>query len=378
MDILTSVLAFPLTYLVPFLFVLTLVVFVHELGHFLVGRWCGVGVHAFSIGLGPELIGFTDKHGTRWKFSAIPLGGYVKFYGDENAASVPDQDALKQMSDEERNLSLAGKPVAQRAAVVAAGPIANFLLTIGIFFLMFWIYGQQVAAPIVERVQPDGPAAQAGFLPGDELIEIEGQRVISFNDVQRIVSISYDQEIDVIVLREGTEVPLVVVPERREVTDWLGDVQRIGVIGIERTTQADDYVTIHYSVLEAAGKAVAETWFILERTLMFLSGLIMGNESVDQLGGPIKIAEVSGKVAEIGILPLINLVALLSVSIGFLNLLPVPVLDGGHLLFYAIEAIRGKPLSEKTQDYGFRIGFGLIICLMLFVTFNDVVNLVTG
>lgn len=378
MDFLASLVAFPLTYLVPFLIVLTLVVFIHELGHFLVGRWCGVGVHAFSIGFGPELLGYTDKSGIRWKLCAIPLGGYVKFYGDENAASVPDQAALAAMSADERDLSLAGQSLVKRAAVVAAGPIANFLLTITIFFFMFLIYGQQVAAPIVEEVQPNGPAAEAGFLPGDELLSVDGQPVISFNDIQRIISISYDREVAVEVRRDGVEVDLVVTPERREMTDWLGQTQRIGVIGIVRTNKPEDYVTISYSIPGALWKALQETWFILERTWHFLSGLVLGQESVDQLGGPIKIAEVSGKVAEVGVLPLINLVALLSVSIGFLNLLPVPVLDGGHLLFYAIEAIRGKPLSPKIQEIGFRIGFALVLCLMVFVTFNDVINMIYG
>lgn len=378
MDFLTSLVAFPLTYLLPFLVVLTLVVFVHEMGHFLVGRWCGVGVHAFSIGFGPELLGYTDKSGIRWKLCAIPLGGYVKFYGDENAASVPDQNALNAMSAEERDLSLAGQSLGKRAAVVAAGPIANFLLTIGIFFFMFLVYGQQVAAPIIDEVQPDGPAAQAGFLPGDEVLTVDDQSVMSFNDIQRIISIAYDREVAVQVRREGVAVDLVVIPERREMTDWLGQTQRIGVIGIVRTNTPDDYVTISYSVPGALWKSVEETWFIIDRTLHFLGGLIIGQESVNQLGGPIKIAEVSGKVAEIGVVPLINLVALLSVSIGFLNLMPVPVLDGGHLLFYAIEAVRGKPLSAKTQDIGFRIGFGLVLCLMVFVTFNDVINMLYG
>jgi regulator of sigma E protease len=362
-------------YIVPFLFVLTIVVFFHELGHFLVARWCGVRVLVFSIGFGPELVGFNDRHGTRWKLAAIPLGGYVKFYGDENAASVPDQATLAAMGATERRQSFFGQPVGSRAAIVAAGPIANFILAIVIFAGIFMFYGKQSTAARVDSIQADSAAAAAGFVQGDVVVAIDGRPIASFNDMQRIVSGSAGRELTVTVDRGGATTNLKAVPALKEVKDNFGNVHRIGVLGITRSMAPDDLKLQRADPLTAVVMGVEETWFVVERTLSYIGGVIVGREAADQLGGPIRIAQVSGQVASIGIVALIHLAAVLSVSIGLLNLFPIPLLDGGHLLFYAIEAIRGRPLSERAQEYGFRVGLAIVLMLMIFATFNDILHL---
>ncbi len=363
------------TYLVPFLFVLTIVVFFHELGHFLVARWCGVKVDAFSIGFGPEIVGFNDRRGTRWRLSWIPLGGYVKFHGDDSVASSPDQDALATMPEEERSSAFHLKPVSQRAAIVAAGPIANFLLSIVIFAAIFATVGKFVTPAIVDEVTPDSAAAAAGFQPGDVVEAIDGEPISAFSDMQRIVSISPGRTLEIVVDRGGEPVTLTAVPELKEIEDRFGNTHRIGLLGIQRSTQPDQVTQVRYSVPAALWEGTKETWFVIERTTLYLVGIIVGREDADQLGGPIRIAEMSGQVAQLGFLALMNLTAILSISIGFLNLMPVPMLDGGHLLFYSIEAARGRPLSERTIDIGFRVGLALVLMLMLFATWNDIVSI---
>lgn len=362
-------------YVVPFLFVLTIIVFFHELGHFLVARWCGVKVDAFSIGFGKELIGRTDSHGTRWKLSAIPLGGYVKFAGDENAASVPDRAAIAAMSDEERRTSFAAKPVWQRAAVVVAGPVANFLLAIAIFAVLLSVYGRPVTEARVDGLEPGGAAATAGFEIGDVIVAIDGQPIDSFGGVQRVVSTSAGETLAVMVERGGEKVMLSVVPRATEMTDRFGNVQRIGVLGIRRDVSAGGITTQTYSVPESVVEGVRETWFVVDRTVDYIAKVVTGREKADQLGGTIRMAEVSGQVAREGMVALLNLAAVFSVSIGLLNLLPVPMLDGGHLAYYAIEAVMRRPLSAKAQDVGFRIGLVLVLLLMVFATWNDIVHL---
>lgn len=358
--------------LLPFLFVLTVVVFIHELGHFLVARWCGVNVKAFSIGFGPEIASFVDRYGTRWRIAWIPLGGYVKFMDDENAASAGPSARLEQMTPEERAGAFHAKPLWQRAAIVAAGPIANFLLAIVIFALMFSLLGVRSTAPRVDEVVPDSPAAVAGFMPGDVILEIEGDPVESFNDVLRTVSTSPGRELTFKVDRGGAIVTLRVTPERQEIQDSLGGTIARGVIGIRRVTSPDSMELRKAGPFEALWLGVRETKFIITSTLSYIGDVIIGRQSADQLGGPIRIAEVSGQVAKIGPEALLNLIAVISVSIGLINLFPIPLLDGGHLLFYAIEALRRKPLSEKTQEIGFRIGLAVVLMLMVFATWNDI------
>jgi regulator of sigma E protease len=364
--------------LIPFLFVLTLVVFFHELGHFLIARWAGVRVLVFSIGFGPELFGFNDRHGTRWKVSAIPLGGYVKFFGDDNAASVPDQAALAAMSEEERRHSFVHQPVGPRAAIVVAGPLANFLLAIVIFAGLFMIFGKPSTSPRVDAVQPGSAAAAAGFQPGDLVLTINGRPIDSFPDMQQIVSTSAGETLVFEVDRGGARVTLKAVPALKEIKDRFGNVIRQGQLGITRSPTPDDTHFQPVGPLKAVELGVQRTWFVVERTLSYIGGVVVGKESTDQLGGPIRIAQVSGQVATAGFVALIHLAAVLSISIGLLNLFPIPLLDGGHLLYYAIEGIRGRPLSERAQEYGFRVGLAIVLLLMIFATFNDIVHLATS
>jgi regulator of sigma E protease len=362
-------------YIVPFLFVLTIVVFFHELGHFLVARWFGVGIKVFSVGFGPELLGFNDRHGTRWKLSAIPLGGYVKFLGDENEAGGTDRAALAEMTSAERGHAFASKGVAARAAIVAAGPFANFVLAVVIFTAIFSFFGRQVTEARVDQVVAGSAAERAGFEAGDLVLSIDGAEVESFSDLQRIIGISTDTELAIVVERGDERIALVATPERQEITDRFGNKQRVGILGISRNTTADNIITERYSVPEAALLAVEETWFVIDRTMSYLGAVIVGRESTDQLGGPIRVAEISAQVATIGLIALINLAAVLSISIGLINLFPIPMLDGGHLLFYAVEAVRGRPLSDRAQDIGFRIGFAAMVMLMIFATWNDIIHL---
>ena len=365
-------------YVAPFLFVLTVVVFFHELGHFLMARLCGIKVLVFSIGFGPEIAGFNDRYGTRWKISAVPLGGYVKFFGDDNAASVPDQTAAASMSDADRKDSFMFQPVGSRAAVVAAGPIANFILAIAIFAAIFMTVGKQTTSARVDAVQPASAAEAAGFKPGDLVLAINGEKIESFSDMQRIVSISAGETLSIDVDRGGAPINLKAAPQLKELKDNFGNVHRLGVLGISRSMSPGDIRTEKAGPLRAIVMGAQETWFVVDRTLAYIGGVFVGREAADQLGGPIRIAQVSGQVATAGFTALIHLTAVLSVSIGLLNLFPIPLLDGGHLLFYAIETIRGRPLSERAQEVGFRIGLAVVVMLMIFATFNDILRLATS
>ncbi|MGB7855691.1 MAG: RIP metalloprotease RseP, partial [Pseudolabrys sp.] len=353
-------------------------VFFHELGHFLMARLCGIKVLVFSIGFGPEIAGFNDRYGTRWKISAIPLGGYVKFFGDDNAASVPDQAAAASMSDADRKDSFMFQPVRSRAAVVAAGPIANFVLAIAIFAAIFMTVGKQTTSARVDTVQPASAAEVAGFKPGDLVTAINGEKIQSFSDMQRIVSISAGDTLSIDVDRGGAPITLKATPQLKELKDNFGNVHRLGVLGISRSMSPGDIKTEKAGPLRAVVMGAQETWFVVDRTLAYIGGVFVGREAADQLGGPIRIAQVSGQVATAGFTALIHLTAVLSVSIGLLNLFPIPLLDGGHLLFYAIETIRGRPLSERAQEVGFRIGLAVVVMLMIFATFNDILRLATS
>lgn len=364
-----------LSYAVPFLFVLTIVVFFHELGHFMVARWCKVSVDVFSIGFGPEIFGWNDRKGTRWKVCWIPLGGYVKFSGDQSAASTPDMDALEGMSDSDRKGIFYFKPLWQRAAVVAAGPIANFILAIVIFAVIFSVIGRMDTSARVDVVSADSAAAAAGFKPGDLVLDIDGSTISSFSDMQRIVSTSADKSLNVLVERGGVQTTLKVTPRLKEITDRFGNKHRIGLLGISRKMGKGEAKLKRAGPIEAVWLGTREVYFVISRTFSYLGGVITGREKADQLGGPLRIAQISGQVASIGFTALINLAAVLSVSIGLINLFPIPMLDGGHLLFYAFEAVRGKPLSEQMQEYGYRLGLALVLMLMIFATWNDLVNL---
>ena len=365
-------------YIIPFLFVLTIVVFFHELGHFLVARWAGVKVLTFSLGFGPELFGFNDRHGTRWKVSAIPLGGYVKFFGDDSEASTPSADTLQTMTADERKVSFHHKKVGPRAAIVAAGPIANFLLAIVIFAALFTFFGKPSQTARVDSIQENSAAATAGFKSGDIVTAINGDAIESFTEMQRIVSTKAGVPLVFTVKRGDEVVKLNGTPQLREIKDNFGNVHRVGILGITRATGPGDTVTQPVNPATAVWLGVKETWFVVDRTVAYIGGIFTGRENADQVGGPIRIAQISGQVATIGLSALIHLAAVLSVSIGLLNLFPVPLLDGGHLLFYAIEAVRGKPLSERSQELGFRVGLALVLALMLFATYNDILHLASS
>jgi regulator of sigma E protease len=365
-------------YVVPFLFVLTVVVFFHELGHFLVARWAGVKVLTFSLGFGPELAGFNDKHGTRWKLSAIPLGGYVRFFGDESEASTPDGAKLAAMTEEERQGSFHHKKLAPRAAIVAAGPIANFILAVVIFAGLFTFYGRPNASARVDKVMEGSAAAVAGFQSGDLVTAIDGTQIGNFSDMQRIVSTEAGRQLAFTVKRGDASLTLQATPELKEIKDNFGNVHKLGVLGITRSNAPGDVLTERVDPATAVWLGAKETWFVIDRTLSYVGGVFVGREAADQVGGPLRIAQISGQVATIGLAALIHLTAVLSVSIGLLNLFPVPLLDGGHLLFYAVEAIRGRPLSDRAQEMGFRIGLGLVLMLMVFATYNDILHFATS
>ena len=362
-------------YVVPFLFVLTIVVFFHELGHFLVARWAGVKVLTFSLGFGPELAGFNDRHGTRWKISAIPLGGYVKFFGDESEASTPSAETLAAMSEAERAGSFHHKKVGPRAAIVAAGPIANFILAIVIFTCLFTFFGKPSTTARVDKVEVGSAAAAAGFQVGDIVTTIDGSKIGSFSDMQRIVSTHGGDTLNFTIKRGDATLQLQATPEIRDVKDPFGNSHRQGILGITRATAPGEVLTERVDPATALWLGVKETWFVVDRTLAYIGGVFTGREAASQVGGPLGIARISGQVATIGLTALIHLAAVLSISIGLLNLFPVPLLDGGHLLFYAVEAIRGRPLSERAQEMGFRIGLGLVLMLMVFATYNDILHL---
>jgi regulator of sigma E protease len=354
-----------------FLFLLTIVVFVHEMGHYLAGRWCGIGVKAFSIGFGPELIGYTAKSGTRWKISAIPLGGYVKFAGDENVTSTPDPSALEAMSDEEKAEAFHLAPVWKRALTVFAGPFANFLLTVAIFSIFFGIYGRAISDPIVTLVQSGSAAESAGFLPGDVFLRVDGDEVRTFADVQRHVGPRAGQPVGFVMKRQDREIELTAIPKETEIDDPLGNKVKLGIIGVETSRETGKFRIETFSPVAALGEGVKESLFIAGQTGEFLGRLVRGREDRCQLGGPVKIAAMAGKAAERGFAWLIQLTALLSIGIGILNLLPIPPLDGGHLLFYGIEAINRRPVSERLQEIVYRIGAVAVLTFMLFVIFND-------
>ncbi|NTJ42453.1 RIP metalloprotease RseP [Agrobacterium larrymoorei] len=363
-------------YMVPFILVLSLLVFVHEMGHYLVGRWCGIRSTAFSVGFGPELVGLTDKRGTRWKLSAIPLGGYVKFFGDDDISSKPDSDGLTGLTLEERAHTLQGAKLWKRAATVAAGPIANFILAILIFAALFTIYGRTISDPVVSEVRPDSAAQTAGIMPGDRLLAIDGEKVVTFEDVRRYVSIRPGTQIAVTVERNGQELSLPMTPTRTETTDQFGNKIELGIIGIVTDQTRGNFRHVTYGPAEAVWEGVRETGHIITGTFNYIGNLITGRMDADQLGGPVRVAQASGQMATLGVAAVIQLAAVLSVSIGLLNLMPVPVLDGGHLVFYAIEAVRGRPLGSSAQEVAFRIGMAMIFSLMVFATWNDISSLI--
>ncbi|MBI4920203.1 MAG: RIP metalloprotease RseP [Devosia nanyangense] len=341
------------------------------MGHYLVARWNGIAIQTFSLGFGPELVGFNDRHGTRWKLSAIPLGGYVRFVGDMNAASMPDPEAVAALPPDERKHLFVNKNVWQRFAVVAAGPAANLLFTFLVLYALLLGYGRYTIPPVIGDVISGSIAAEGGLLAGDTIVSVDGFDVHGFEDFQRLIATAPGRAVTIVLDRDGAIETIVITPEVVVETDRFGNSHRVGRIGVSRDVTQGDVTLYRPGAVEAVGTTFEEMRFIVDRTAAFLGDFFVGRGDVEQLGGPVKVARVSGQVATLGVVALINLAALLSLNIGLFNLLPVPVLDGGHLLYYAVEAIRGRPLSPRAQEIGFRVGFAIVGTLMVFTLLND-------
>ncbi len=358
-----------------FLAVITFIVFFHELGHFLVARAFGVTIETFSIGFGRKIVAWRDRKGTEWRIAWIPLGGYVKFLGDENAASMPDPEKVAQLPPDQRGNALQSKPLYQRALIVAAGPAANFLLALVIFTVMFLTYGRLIIPPVIGTVTPGSAAAAAGFKPGDRIRDIDGRAIDSYDDMRAVVTLSAGQELRFDIERGGKPLTLWAAPRLTEVNDPIAGRQRVGILGVQNRVTADNVRRVRYGPIGAVGAAAGEVWNIVDTTFSYLGKIVTGRQDASQISGMVGTANVSKKVAELGLVALINLAALISVSIGLVNLFPIPILDGGHLLYYACEAVLGRPLGARVQDVGFRLGLAAVLGLMVFATWNDLVRL---
>ena len=356
--------------IVPFLIILTVLVFVHEMGHYLVARKNGVRVEVFAIGFGSELFGWTDRLGTRWKICAIPLGGYVKMFGDGDISSSSVVEGSNESHEEKEN-AFHHKSLGARAAIVVAGPVANFLFAIVLLAGLYSIVGQRYAPPIIDKINSGSSADTAGLVIGDEILQVNEQNIKRFDELQRIVRPNPGKELKFLIRRDNEILLKTVIPQLVEGKDASGSKIVYGLLGVvsEQTT------FIRHNPLISFGLAVEETWVIVSQTLMHVTEMIRGERTTDELGGPIRIAKLSGAVADAGLTSSIWFMAVLSINLGLINLFPVPVLDGGHLFFYLLEFIRGKPLEAKMQGIASYVGLVLVISLMIFVTWNDLVQL---
>jgi regulator of sigma E protease len=359
------------TYVVPFLAVLTVLVFVHELGHYLVARRCGVRVEVFSIGFGPEIWGFYDRAGTRWKLSAIPFGGYVKMFAERSPEELAEVEGIH-LSEEEMAVSFYGKKLSQRAAIVFAGPFANFLFAILVLAGLFSILGQPYTPPDIGAIVKDSAAERAGLKPGDVFKRIGMQDIERFEQVRQIVQMAPGQKLEIVVLRDGKPVTLTAVPDAVELTRF-GNTQTVGQLGVTRPT--GDMVLVRHDPLTAVWKATEQTAVLTGNIFDAIFQIVTGERTAKELGGPVRIAQISGDMAQAGLVMVIQFAAILSINLGLINLFPIPMLDGGHLLFYGIEAVRGRPVGERAMSYSLNVGLALIFCLTLFVTWNDLVQL---
>jgi regulator of sigma E protease len=354
-------------YVFWFLLVLSIVVFVHEFGHFIVARLCGVKVEVFSIGFGKELFGFNDRYGTRWKISLLPLGGYVQMFGDGDASSTPDPDVQKTMNAEDRKVAFFAKSIPQRAAIVAAGPAMNYLFAVIVLAGLFMTSGQPTTPPVVGGLVAGGAAEIAGLQKGDRILSLDGEKVSRFQDIQQRIALNVGTPVRVEGIRAGAPFTLTVQPELSSFKDRFGNQQRVARLGVSSDTP--EYT--QHPPLTAVYLAAVETIEITKSSLRAVGQIIVGARPADELGGPLRIAQMSGDVASVSLVSLIWFIGLISVSLGMINLFPVPMLDGGHLLFYAFEALLRRPLGEKVQEFGAKIGMALVGSLMIFATWND-------
>ena len=362
-----------LQYILSFIVLISVVVFIHEYGHYYFAKKYKVGVTDFSIGFGKELFGFNDKDGTRWKICAIPLGGYVKFFGDSNSASQPV--SLSKIDNKDHSKLLTTKPLYQRAIIVSAGPIANFILAIFIFSIIFMTVGKDVTVPVITEVQQNSPATKAGLKSNDQITFIDDKKIESINDVALFITTSKNEKIKVEVLRNQKPLSFLIEPQKKIIKDNFGNNVERKLIGIKIAPLKGKMEREKMGPSKALILSIKETYNTISMTLSYIGKMITGKESADQLGGPIKIAQISGKVAEHGLVPFLSIMAYISISLGLINLFPIPLLDGGHLFFYLIEFIRGKPLSENVQIYFYKFGMAVLFTLMFFATFNDLKSL---
>lgn len=367
-----DVLSAPTGYLLPFIVAITVIVFIHELGHYLVARWCGVNIEIFSIGFGREIFGWYDSQGTRWKVCWIPLGGYVKFKGDANAASLPQATSEPIVEG-----NFHGKPVWQRAAVVAAGPMANFILAIALFTGLFAFAGIPTTEPRAQSVVAGSAAEKVGIAPGDLIKAVDGRPVETFNDLVRAVQFRGGETLDLQIDRGGTPITLKIVPEIKVESDGFGGTVRIGRLGIKIENKDGVAPMRKLPFTEAVAKGTEQTWQIVSLTFVSLGKIFKGEESAKQIGGMISMGKAAGDAASRGVYGFMGLIAFFSVSIGIINLFPIPMLDGGHLVYYAIEAVRGKPVGQQAQEWGFRVGLSLVVMLMAFGFGNDLTRVFT-
>jgi regulator of sigma E protease len=367
----SHILAIVHQYALPFILVISIVVFVHEFGHYWVARRCGIRVVSFSIGFGRPLFSWTDKHGTKWQLAWLPLGGYVKMFGDADPTSARPDETVKEMTEEEKKVSFFHQSVNKRIAVVFAGPAFNYLFAILALALLFMFQGQPYSPPMVGSLQDNGVAAHAGLLPGDKFIAVDGEKVSRFEDIKRIVGMNEGTPMPIVIERNGVDQTITLTPEISTQTDRFGGQHRMGKIGI--VSDKLDYKK--WPPLKAVKQATVEAWDLSASTLQAVGQMIMGTRGTEELGGPLRIAEMSGHVAEDGAWALVWFMAIISINLGLVNLFPVPLLDGGHLLFYGFEKLFGKPLDERVQEIGMRIGLAMVVSLMVFSTWNDLVHL---
>jgi regulator of sigma E protease len=369
---LTSVVPF-FSSVLSYLLVLTVIVFVHEMGHYWVARWNGVAIQTFSIGFGPELFGFNDRRGTRWRLSAIPMGGYVRFLGDMNATSATvDPDILENADEALLPRLFVNKSVWQRIAIVVAGPAANVLLTFFIVYALLLGVGRYTLPPVISAVEPLSVAAQAGLQAGDTVLSVDGFKVRGFKDFQRFVATAPGHQIAIGIKRNGSQQTILATPKAVETKDRFGNVQRIGQLGVSRLADESEVSLYKPDPIEAVGMAFEEIHFIVSRTAAFLGDFFVGRGDVQQLGGTIKVAKISSEAVSLGWVAVASLIAMISLNIGLVNLLPIPMLDGGHLIYYLFEAIRGRPLSVRAQEIGFRFGLAIVVSLTVFTVINDI------
>ena len=365
-----------LNFIIPFIVLILVVVFIHEYGHYYFAKKYGVGVTDFSIGFGREIFGWNDKSGTRWKICWIPLGGYVKFFGDRNVFSQADQEKIiNKYSAEDQNKLFVLKPLYQRAIIVAAGPFANFLLAIMIFLSIYMFIGKDFTPAMINEVQNESPAQIAGLKKNDLILEIDGNKVQSILDVSKLIMMSTSEFIDFKIQRFENELILKVKPNIIEAEDNIGNKVKKRIVGITLSPFNNEINHVKLGPAKALYHSINEVYFVCISSLKYLGSIIGGSGDSSQLGGPIRIAKITGQVAEIGFITFLSIMAYISISLGLINLFPIPLLDGGHLMFYGFEKVLGRPLSQKTQEGFFRIGLFLLLSLMFFATFNDLKDL---